>query len=58
MKGFYHVRQAKEGSKTPEETAAHMREAARFYLEAAEKYPEDDELHVCRSLQVNIALLS
>ncbi|KZP31804.1 hypothetical protein FIBSPDRAFT_1037356 [Athelia psychrophila] len=45
MKGFYHARMARRCY--PDGVAAedHLRKSANFYLEAAEKFPEDDEKH-------------
>lgn len=52
MKGFYHARTAQLALKEHDIDAAkdHYRKAGDFYIDAANKYPEDDEQHACKLL--------
>lgn len=50
MKGFYHARMAPRCYPDGFAAEEHLRKSANFYLEAAEKFPEDDEKHACESL--------
>jgi hypothetical protein len=49
MKGFYHVQTAKEclASGNVEEAKDHYLKGGGFYIEAADRLPEDDEEHAC-----------
>ena len=51
MIGFYHVNTAKRlAAQDPvdiDATMQHYRDAADAYLDAAEKFPKDDEQHLC-----------
>jgi hypothetical protein len=47
MIGLYHVQMSKYGS-DPVESRYSFMKAAAAYLEAATKYPEDDESHACK----------
>ena len=53
MIGFYHVNTAKRlAAQNPVDVDAimqHYRDAADAYLNAAEKFPKDDEQHLCTS---------
>jgi hypothetical protein len=48
MLGFYHRRIAKTRFLDMDATFNHLRNAAEAYLSAAERFPEDDEHHVCK----------
>jgi hypothetical protein len=49
MKGFYHVQMAKEClvSGNTEGAKDHYLKGGNFYIEAADRLPEDDEEHAC-----------
>jgi hypothetical protein len=49
MKGFYHVQMAKEclQSGDIEGVKDHHLKGGNFYIEAADRLPEDDEEHAC-----------
>jgi stress-induced-phosphoprotein 1 len=49
MKGNYHSRMASLCRPDVDAAIYHYRTAGNFYVEAAGKYPEDDENHVCKS---------
>jgi hypothetical protein len=49
MKGFYHVQMARERAQLGDFEGAkdHYLKGGNFYIEAGDKFPEDDEEHAC-----------
>jgi hypothetical protein len=56
MKGYYHSRMAPLCFPDADAAINHYRKAGNFYVEAASKYPEDDENHPCKFNPVNYLL--
>jgi len=56
MIGFYHVQITKYSSDLVERMFGFMN-GAKAYLEAANKYPEDDECHACKCFNADYAAL-
>jgi hypothetical protein len=49
MKGYYHVQMARECMQLGDIEGAkeHSLQGGNFYIQAADKFPEDDEQHAC-----------
>ena len=49
MKGYYHSKMAFLCKPDVEAAIDNFRKAGNFYVEAADKYPQDDEHHACKT---------
>lgn len=49
MVGFYYAAEATEGLGSPQEIRQKYKQAGEWYMRAADRYPKNDELFICKS---------